>query len=109
MCAISSWRSGLVSAGRSWFTLFNNTSSMARPNKHPTTPKRFRAQGSEIPFGGELLRQQLSQHERQNPPVPVIIDFDRCIDAKLYGDRTLLPVFAFDLERYALPGFNCIR
>jgi hypothetical protein len=36
-------------------------------------------------FGGELLRQQLPQHKRQNPAVPIIIDLDRCIDPKLHG------------------------
>jgi hypothetical protein len=37
-------------------------------------------------FGGELLRQQLSEHKRQNPAVPKIIDLDRRIDPQLHRD-----------------------
>jgi hypothetical protein len=36
---------------------------------------------SEAWFDGELLCQQLPEHERQNPAMSIIIDFDRCIDA----------------------------
>src|SRR5215469_3463935 len=31
-----------------------------------------------------LFGQELSQHEWQNPAVAIIIDLDRCIDAKLH-------------------------
>jgi hypothetical protein len=41
--------------------------------------EQSRARG-QIWFGGELLRQQLAQDERQNAAVPVVIDLDRRID-----------------------------
>ena len=50
-------------------------------------------------FGGELLRQQLPQDERQNPAVSVVINLNRCIDPKLHWQCAFLPVRSFDLQR----------
>ena len=44
---------------------------------------------SEVEKSLALSAQQLSQHERQNSAVPVVIDLDRRIDAQLQRNRTL--------------------
>jgi len=41
--------------------------------------------------------------------MPIVIDLDWRIDANLHRHRALLPIFAFDLQRYGLAGLNCLR
>ena len=61
---------------------------------------------NETRFSGESFRQQLPQHKRQNPAVPIIIDLDRRIDPKLHWQRAFLPVRSFDLKPYLLSWFD---
>jgi hypothetical protein len=53
-----------------------------------------------------LARQQLAQDERQNAAVAVVINFNRGIDPQLHGNGFALSIFARDLKRDHLPGFD---
>src|SRR3989440_12441033 len=61
---------------------------------------------SEVEKSLALFVHQLSQHKRQNPAVPIIIDLDRRIDPKLHRQRAFLPVRSFDLQRDLLSWFD---
>jgi hypothetical protein len=60
-------------------------------------------------ISGELFRQQLPQHERQNPAVPVIIDLDWRIDSHLHWEIARLPVRRFEFDRELLAWLQVVR
>ena len=54
------------------------------------------------------LFDELSEDERQDATVAVVIDFDRGVDAKLHRERFCGSVPAGDVERHILAGFDLI-
>src|SRR5262252_5805338 len=50
--------------------------------------------------GNRSGREELAQHERQNPAVQVVVDFDRCIDAQQQGNLLRRAILAMDRERH---------
>ena len=58
---------------------------------------------SEAWFDGELLCQQLPEHERQNPAMSIIIDFDRSIDSQQEWRRLTSAVSPLEVQGRCSP------
>lgn len=68
-------------------------------------PRRLCGSGGQNPL---LARQQLTQHEREYPAMPVVINFNRSIDPQLHWNGFAPSIFARYLECDHLPRFDCV-